>query len=123
MIEGCKRELPPYTYSNSRSIMTDESAEGEISVSLMEGEQYRLVFNIAHIPKDAVIKIYEDPKKKEDRDLLKTTEDIPSSHRRFIYEPPSKDGGDIYVSYRIPDIDQKACFSFVVGYKLGFLND
>lgn len=121
LIDACKKELDPYSYSNSRSVMTKKAASREISVSLLSGEKYRLVFNVARLPKNAVIKVYDSSKEESNRDLLMSSKDIPQDHERFIYEPPEKEvGGDIYISYQIPDVEQISCFTFAIGYKLSF---
>ncbi len=103
--------------------MTEKAASREIPVTLLSGESYRLVFNIAQLPNDAVIRIYDGPKDKEGRDLLMSSMDVPPQRSRFIYGPPNKEGGDLYISYEIPNPKAQACFTFVVGYKLSYLED
>lgn len=120
LIEACKMDLEPYSYSNSRSVMTDKAASREISVTLLSEEKYRLVFNVTRLPEEAVVRIYDGPQEDSGRDLLMSSKDVPANHDRFVYEPPQKVGEEIYVSYEIPDVDRMSCFTFVVGYKLSY---
>lgn len=122
LIEECKGELPPYSYSNSRTIMTKRGASREISVSLLSGEKYRMVFNVSHLPEEAVIEIYDGPGEKSGRDLLMSSEDLPDDQNFFLYDHPNEDGGDLYVQYDIPPPTDQSCFTFVVGYQLTFVN-
>ena len=120
LVKPCKKELHPYSYSNSRSIIAQDDASREISVTLLENEEYRLVFNMRKLPDDAVIRIYDGPKEESGRDLLKSSRDIPGGRSVFIYDPINESGEDIYISYQIPDTEERSCFAFVVGYKLSF---
>ena len=122
LIEDCKKELSPYSYSNSRTIMTRRGTSREISVSLLSGEKYRLVFNVSELPPDALIEVYDGPSEEEGRELLMTSKDIPTDQELFIYDHPAEGGGDLYVSYDIPNPAEQSCFTFVVGYQLTFVN-
>lgn len=123
LIKACEEELHPYTYSNSRTILTQEGASNEIPVTLMEGEQYRLVFNMEQLPDDAVIRVYDGPAKDKRRDLLQSSQDVPKSRSLFVYDPIDQGGQDIYISYEIPSREEQSCFAFVVGYKLSFADE
>lgn len=122
LIEQCKEELPPYSYSNSRNVMTRKEASNEIPVKLLDGEQYRLVFNISELPDEAVIRIY-DGAEGTNRDLLKSSRDVPPGRDLFVFDPRNEDGGTIHISYEIPEPEERTCFAFVVGYKLSYLDD
>lgn len=122
LIEESKEELSPYSYSNSRTIMTKRGTSREISVSLLSGEKYRMVFNVSHLPKEAVIEIYDGPEEKSGRDLLMSSEDVPEDQDLFLYDHPNEDGGDLYVQYDIPSPTDQSCFTFVVSYQLTFVN-
>jgi hypothetical protein len=123
LIEGCKKELPPYSYSSSRRIITHTRASNEISVTLLKGEEYRLVFHKEHLPDGSVIRIYDGPEEESGRSLLKSSMDTPRDRKTFVFDPRNEDGEDIYISYDIPEPEGQACFAFVVGYKLSFLED
>lgn len=124
LIEACKEELPPYSYSDSRTVITKKASSREISVTLLSGESYRLVFNLSKLPDGAVINIYDAKKGERGRDLLKSSKDFPGESSFFVYDPPNKDEGrDIYVSYDIPEPEGMTCFSFVVGYNLSYLDE
>lgn len=122
LIQECKENLPPYSYSNSRTFMSKKGTSREIPVKLLRGEEYRLVFNVRKLPSDALIEVYDGPEG-SNRDLLMSSENFPKDRERLIFEPEKKDGDELYVSYEIPPTSDRTCFTFVVGYRLTFVED
>lgn len=122
LIQECKQDLPPYSYSSSRTFMSKKGVSREISVNLLKGEEYRFVFNVKGLPKDAVIEVHDGAEGKN-RKLLMSSKNIPSERERFIYEPKKGDGSELFISYEIPQTTDMVCFSFVVGYRLTFVED
>jgi len=120
-----KRELrPDYKYDSSKTsrftYKTKVQAK-EIEVPLFMGEKYRFLFNIAGVPEDVKVEIYNKKLGHKKRKLLYSL-DKKEGQDIYSFEPTKS--RKMYINYTIPEsseVELKGCMIFVLGYKIAVL--
>ncbi len=126
-IRSLKNELliklkPEYRYDSykvSRITYTGKQQVIEIAAPLFEGEDFRFLFNIAGMPNDVDIKIYNQKKSKKNRTaLFSLLEQKEDGKNVYIFDP--QENKTIYINYIIPRTgrpDKTGCMVCVIGCK------
>lgn len=122
-----KKELdallkPDYKYDSSKTtrfIYKKSQQTTEIEIPVLSGESYRFLFNVAGVPKDVDINIYNKRSTNKGRKLLYALKDNrkPGEHI-YTFEPEKVKS--IYINYVIPptnEVNLQGCIVFLLGYK------
>jgi len=114
---------PEYKYDSSqitRVSYKKETSQSGIEVPLFMGEKYRFLFNIAGLPKDIDITIYDRKPTSKNKIALFSLKDVKEEGKHIYSFEPVK-SKKMYIVYSIPATEEQNLSGFVaflLGYKL-----
>lgn len=118
LLDRCMEKLGSFQYSGARVVITKQAADREVAISLLSGEDYRLIFYTKELPVGTEIKIFDKSRRESKRKLLADWVKTSKGWNYFLFDLQSKKSASVYFDYKIPKAERKSCLGFLLGYKL-----